>query len=71
MNEWRFWLCFWAMVGTVIVTIALTISMYWTGVNTNLVKLIEAGACPVEAKYALDPGMDSERWFINSHKCGE
>jgi len=57
MNEGKFWLSFWAIVGVVILGITYLSTNYWMDYNTKFVQAIKDGVNPMELMCATQDSM--------------
>lgn len=69
MCDQSFWLRFWLIVATVVCVLMICTTAYWMDVNHKLETLISEGACPIEAKYALEGGYEGDRVLLQNHNC--
>ena len=59
MSEETFWISIWALVGSVVITLAVLIIGYHKGFDARIVELIEKGNNPIAMRCAFSPPGDT------------
>jgi hypothetical protein len=60
------------IIGTIVTGVLVLAFMsfcYWSSVDSRITQMVNEGACPIEAKYALNTGLEGERALIREHVC--